>query len=100
MRAHPRTPTHTSLQSRARDSPVIVVATHTDRLPPSWRSHILRQLQLRFQELYVEYNTSSFAYPRFLDKQCHFVSCQDNNKMDAFRDYIYDFVTTFNPESE
>ena len=65
-------------QARAKDSPVIVVATHADGLPHSNYKDCVTQLQSRLKELY-SHGEDSFAYP----KNCtpmHVVNCRDNEK--------------------
>jgi GTPase SAR1 family protein len=67
-----------NIEARAKDSPVIVVATHADGLPHSSYKDCVAQLQSRLKELY-SHGEDSFAYP----KNCtpmHVVNCRDNEK--------------------
>ena len=85
-------------QVRARDSPVIVVATHADSLPQSnYKSQVAR-LQNRLLELYSR-SPDSFAYPRICPAM-HMVNCKDSRHMDQLRNYIYSVAVQYCPPCE
>ena len=82
-------------QARARDSPVIVVATHADSLPQaSYRDSVAR-LQSRLRDLYSR-GTDSFAYARICSVM-HVVNCKDCRHMEQLRNYIYNTAIQYCP---
>ena len=87
--------THSSQQVRARDSPVIVVATHADSLPQANYKTTIASLQTRLRELYSR-GPDNFAFPR-LCSVMHVVSCKDNRQMDQLRNYIYNTAVQYCP---
>ena len=74
-----------SYQARAPGSPVIVVGTHSDCIKLAEK----KNLEKLFEQLYINYNPSQFAYPS-IQPCCQFVNCFDGLKMKHLRDYIYD----------
>ena len=88
-------PPSLSQKVRARDSPVIVVATHADSLPQANFKTQVAKLKKRMLELYSR-GPDSFAYPRICSELL-VVSCKDNRHMDQLRNYIYSVAVNYCP---
>ena len=87
-----------SHQVRARDSPVIVVATHADSLPQAnYKAHVAG-LQRRLQEMY-SHGPNNFAFPRICPVM-HVVNCRDNKHVEQLRNYIYNTAVQYCPPCE
>lgn len=85
----------TPSQVRARDSPVIVVATHADSLPQAhYKAHV-NSLQSRLKELYSS-GPDSFAFPRICSVM-HVVNSRDSRHMEQLRNYIYNTAVQYCP---
>ena len=84
-----------SQQVRARDSPVIVVATHGDSLPQANYKARVASLQGRLRELYSR-GPNKFAFPRICSVM-HVVNCKDCKQMEQLRNYIYNITVQYCP---
>ena len=88
-----------NIEGRAPESPVFVIATHLDKLPPETRTDRMNRLKQRFKELYIDYSNSVYMYPR-IHPQCFFVNCYDSKHMDLLREFLYDYVIQYKPPGE
>ena len=64
---------------------MIVVGTHGDCI----RQEEKKSLEKKFEQLYVNYNSSQLAYPS-IEPSCQFVDCFDVIPMNHLRNYVYD----------
>lgn len=88
-----------NIEGRAPRSPVIVIATHIDKVPTATRAQTIQELKLLFQKLYINYCHKAFTYPD-IQPVLFFVNCHDNRTMDQLRDFVYEFVTKYKPPGE
>ena len=88
-----------NIEGRAPKSPVIVIATHIDKIPPATRNQTVQQLKSLFLKLYINYCHKVFTYPD-IQPVLFFVNCHDNRTMDPLREFIYDFVSKYKPPGE
>lgn len=72
-------------------APVIVVATHLDKLPSNKRHEEQVYLQKKFQNLYVSTSKSNPGYPDVFPR-CFFVSCNDGTNIAQLRDEIHELA--------
>ncbi len=83
-----------NIEGRAPKSPVIVVGTHIDLLPPAKRSEIVATLQTTFMKMYIRDIHRKYTYP-CVHKHCQFVNVNSARHMDALRDFVYDFAIQY-----
>ena len=88
-----------NIEGRAPKSPVIVVGTHLDKVPPVDRVSLMATLQAEFEELYLRNTHRKYTYPR-IHEQCQFISVNSTRNIDYVRDYIYEFALQYKVPGE
>ena len=88
-----------NIESRAPKSPVIIIATHIDMLPPGKRNERIADLQAKFKEMYIFNSHRMYTYPS-IHSQCQFVNVNSSRHIDALRDFIYDFAIQYKVQGE
>ncbi len=83
-----------NIEGRAPKSPVIVIATHLDKIPQSDRAEVTRVMQAKFEEIYLKDTHRKYTYP-CIHRQCQFISVNFSKNIDTLRDYIYDFALKY-----